>query len=114
MDPALKDAKIIIMDVEQRRLLLHQNVTVKNTDEKIKHMVVDRDNEGHLLEPGQSKMLDLLLVDIKYFVGRAPRHPIVIEGYRPDVDINDAAQQSVQQAVQQPQRPQQQPQQGRR
>ena len=82
----------------------HQLVSVKNTSDLTvtamgkpvpqKHVVIDRFNAGHELEPGETKHnIDMLVSDIEYFVrermsGRVnhmnrpkPLHPIQIIGF---------------------------------
>ena len=60
------------------------------------HVVIDRHMQGHELQPGQSKEIDLLVEQIEYFLqqrnprrmnpfsGRPhPLHPIVVAGFEP-------------------------------
>lgn len=84
----------------------HQIVSIKNTSDITpgprgiphpqKHIIIDRYNQGHELQPGETKHdIDMLAVDIEYFIrerqsgrrdqlGRAkPRHPIEIVGLDP-------------------------------
>lgn len=85
----------------------HQLVSVKNTSDVTvtaqgrpqpqKHIVIDRFNQGHELQPGETKKdIDMLVDDIKYFVGERrpnrlnhmgrpkPIHPLQIVGFDPD------------------------------
>jgi hypothetical protein len=61
------------------------------------HVVIDRQMQGHELQPGQSKEVDLLVEQIEYFLqqrspkrmnpfsGRPhPLHPIVVVGFDPN------------------------------
>jgi hypothetical protein len=86
----------------------HQLVSIKNTSDVTvtasgrpspqKHIVIDRYNQGHELEPGEVKHnIDMLADDIEYFIRERmpdrrnhlnrpkPIHPIQIMGY----DAND-------------------------
>lgn len=82
----------------------HQIVQVKNTSDTLvtsrgfavpqKHIVIDRFNQGHELEPGQSKEVDMLVDDIEYFIRERkpnrldhqnrpkPMHPVQVVGYQ--------------------------------
>lgn len=82
----------------------HQLVSVKNTSDVTvtasgkpvpqKHIVIDRYNQGHELEPGETKHnIDMLVDDIEYFIRERtpnrvnhmnrpkPSHPVQIIGY---------------------------------
>jgi hypothetical protein len=94
---------LFIQPSKERLDRKHQLVQVKNTTDTTittlgkpipqKHVVIDRFNLGHELEPGQIKEVDMLVDDIEYFIrerkpGRRdhqnrmkPIHPIQIIGY---------------------------------
>jgi hypothetical protein len=69
-----------------------QRVTVFNSHPLQTHIIRDRFMQGHELQPGQRKEIELLAEDIQYFVRERdpsrrtplgvakPLHPIVIEG----------------------------------
>lgn len=82
----------------------HQRVSIKNTSDDTvtatgrpqpqKHIVIDRFNQGHELEPGETKHdIDMLSDDIEYFIRERmpnrvnhlnqmkPIHPIQVIGY---------------------------------
>jgi hypothetical protein len=95
---------MFIAPSQQRLDRPHQVVSIKNTSDLTvtvmgkpvpqKHIVIDRYNAGHELEPGETKHnIDMLADDIEYFIrersqGRInhmnrpkPRHPIQIIGF---------------------------------
>lgn len=80
----------------------HQLVSIRNTSDTTvtsigrpqpqRHIIIDRYNQGHELDPGETKHdIDMLVEDIEYFIrqgqprverGRQkPRHPIKIMGF---------------------------------
>jgi hypothetical protein len=98
---------VTIMASQDRLDARHCLVTVKNSsDTELAHngrvvpqlhVVIDRHMQGHELQPGQSKEVDLLVEQIEYFLqqrrpgrmnmfnGRPhPLHPIVVVGFDPD------------------------------
>jgi len=107
-DRAWARTQPIQMTPSKERLdMPHQIVNVKNTsDTEVSatgrpkpqvHIVIDRFMVGHELQPGQTlKDVDMLVHDIEYFNRERssdrhdifgypkPRHPIEINGYKPD------------------------------
>lgn len=65
---------------DQNRLARSSShVTVTNNSSDVKHTVIDRYLVGHDLVPGQTKPIEMLDEDIKYFQSRAEHnHPISI------------------------------------
>lgn len=97
---------MFIQATKERLKKSHQIVSIRNTSDVTpshrgviapqKHIVIDRNNQGHELQPGETRHdIDMLVTDIEFFLrerrpnrrdhaGRMkPLHPVEIVGFDP-------------------------------
>jgi len=73
---------VVLTPSEARLKLSSSFVTVRNTSPDQRHVVIDRNLQGHELQPGEVKQnVEMTNNDIDYFHGRRKfGHPVIIEG----------------------------------
>jgi|ERR1035437_2255850 hypothetical protein len=77
----LRAQPIQLVASRERLALSSSTVTVRNTSPNQRHIIIDRNLQGHELAPGQSKKIEMVNTDVDYFHNRRQfGHPVIVEG----------------------------------